>query len=352
MDECLVAHEEKDRIKKKSGRPRKKQKSSGEYAEYDKKKLARIASTRELRIKFRQALGIKPYIDIMGTMRSRDRLRATGYTEVEIDRICPIPRISDVKAPEFATEEVLPAFEEPVIELLRNRYSTDKALYNVTNVVRIFIEDVIDSLNEITNRHSLIFYVKKLPQKPTIQMAREIRAARIRGEYKSGRDKRFGPKKKKEIDGDSKVRSEGEEYNQLMSIYNKEIASFKIEIFRLGCAKYYENAALYESCMSSLQHTVNKLIENKVTCPVNPLEEFHHILIEMLKVASDMFYAVHFGEGLPRPEEDCMINILVARDKILECVQFIKDNQGLLSRNELHFLHMASPNHNHRLWEL
>lgn len=352
MDECFVAHDETDRIKRKSGRPRKKQKSSGEYAEYDKKKLARVAATRELRIKFRNALGIKPYTDITGVMKSRDRLRATGYTEVEIDRISPIPRVTDVKAAEYATEETILVFEEPVSDLWRNQYSSDTAVYNVTSVVNIFIDDVISSLNELTDRHSLIFYVRKLPQKPTIQMARDIREARVNGTHKPKSDKRFGPKRKAQEIEPASVRSETEEYNQLMSMYNKELAAFKLEIFKLGCSKYYGNAHLYEACMNSLQNIVNKLIDHKVTSKINPLEEFHHILTEMLKVASDMFYAVHFGEDLPRPEESCMDNILTSRDKILECVKFIKENKSVLSRQELHLLNMHSPHHKHRLWEL
>lgn len=344
MDECFVSQEENDRIKRRSGRPRKKPKVSGEYTEYEKARPKRVATHRDLRLRFRAEFGIKPYMCIKETMGNRAKMREHGYTEIEIERIAPLPRVG-AKPVEHPTIEKLVVFEGHVPEMQRNIFSTESALYNVTKIVTLLVGDVLHSMNDLSNPNSLIFYSRRLPKRPTPDLAQKAIEKR---QSLPPSERRNNLGKSVELG----MRTHGEEVNHLMSIYNKEMVAFKTEVFRAGCKKYYENAQVYEATAASLQHIVNKLAEHRLICKVNPLEEYQRITHEMILVAERMFHAVHFGEPMPALEQESITPVFKARDRMLESVAFIKKNTVLLSKSEMHVLNMQSPNHNYRMWEL
>lgn len=354
-----------NKMKVQEGRPRKYKKhveaiedipvsmTAEEVAKYKKDVDIRRAKTAELRIKIRRALGIHPRADISKSMKHRDKLRALGFSEFEIELKFPLPSSVTQQIEPYTPEDIKVTFKDrdpfdP--KVIPNKFSTDTSLYSMTKIIETLIDSVLYSFNQLSNREvgtiTSPYFKEKIPVMPTKQMAEKSL------EYRKKNPSVF--KKNPNLTAEvGEMRTLAEEFHHLFSVYNKDICAIKTRAFKEGCFTYFEDAQIYEATINSLQNIVNKLREYGKQIDTNPIAELENIIHTLIDVCETTFEEVHFSKAIPVNFYDSRINTIInSKNKIIEVISFIKDNMAVLQRPDLHIFNSKHPEHEYRLWEL
>lgn len=230
----------------------------------------------------------------------------------------------------------------------KNKYSTETAIYSVTKIIDEMIQNIIlsiDELSDVTKVNKSVYFSEHIPEYPTEEDAiseRKRRTTKDKITRLNGSNKKNFPKA---------PRSLRDYYYILVTLWKQKVASSATKIFKKGIHLYLDDGIIYESTVHSLQHFLNILRNHGVGSDFHP-RLTHAEMLEHLRVyCSEMFNHVYFEGKAPFPTPVAE-KILELGKELKRANEFVKLNLKYFPPERIPFGNMKSPSHWFQLWEL